>query len=60
PHYASDCTAKVRNLKITAKQNSQKDILQFDPLTHSTVKLSCKLTYTPKKVVCDAMRMTRE
>ena len=32
-----------------AKKIGQNSILQFDPLKHSTIKLSCKLTYTPQK-----------
>ena len=34
--------------RYKAPENDQKTILQFDPLTQSTIKLSCNLTYTPK------------
>ncbi|MBQ8097161.1 MAG: hypothetical protein IJ243_08800, partial [Prevotella sp.] len=49
-HYASDCAAKVQRMGRLAKKNGQNSILQFDPLKHSTIKLSCKLTYTPQNL----------
>ena len=53
-HYASDCGAKIQNPLFNTKNLKMKYSLQFELLNTYYSKITCNLSYTPKKIRGDS------